>query len=94
VTGEIYYSRSAGEALDKIEADPDSGQLWNAICDAIELVADHPESAAARRQALRTAAGTTVWKVSVRAPQETADWMILWSMDDKGRVLVAYIGTL
>ncbi len=90
----IYYSWQAAEALDKIEADPEAVALWNALCDTLDLIVDHPDSAAARRDALRTATGTTVWRVTVRVPRETDDWAILWHHDDTGRILIAFIGSL
>lgn len=50
----VVYSRQAGEAPDKIEADPVATALWNALCDALDLIIDHPDSAPTRRAALRT----------------------------------------
>ncbi len=90
----VYYSGQAAEALDKIEADPGSLDLWNALCDRLDLIIDHPDSAPARRNALRTATGTTVWRVTVRVPSETDDWTILWHQDGTGRILIAFIGRL
>ncbi len=90
----VYYSEQAAEALDKIEADPGSVDLWNALCDGLDLIVDHPDSAPARRNALRTATGTTVWRVVIRVPRETDDWTILWHQDDTGRILIAFIGRL
>lgn len=90
----VIYSRQANETLDKIEADPEATALWNALCDALDLIIDHPDSAQARRAGLRTAAGTTVWHVTVRAPRETDDWSILWHHNDAGQILIAYIGAL
>jgi hypothetical protein len=93
-TPDVVYSRQAYDALDRIESDPESASLWNALCDALDVIIEQPNSAAARRDALRTSIGTTVWRVSVRAPRETDDWMVLWHRDDAGRVLIAYVGTL
>lgn len=90
----VVYSRQASETLDKIEADPETTALWNALCGTLDLIIDHPDSAQARRAALRTAAGTTVWHVTVRAAPETDDWAILWHHNDAGQILIAYIGTL
>lgn len=90
----VLYSRQASEALDTIETDPEATALWNAICDALDLIIDQPGSAPARRTALRTAAGSTVWHVTVRAPHESDDWAILWQHNDAGQILIAYIGTL
>lgn len=90
----VYYSDQAAETLDKVEADPGSLDLWNALCDTLELIIDHPDSAPARRDALRTATGTTVWRVTVRVPRETDDWTVLWHHDETGRILIAFIGQL
>lgn len=90
----VYYSRQASEALDKIEASPERVELWDALCDALDLIIDHPDSAQARREALRTATGMTVWRVTVRVPRDSDDWAVLWHHDDVGRILIAYIGAL
>jgi hypothetical protein len=90
----VVYSRQASEALDTIETDPRATALWNALCDALDLIIDHPDSAQARRAALRTAAGSTVWHVSIRTPQESDDWAILWQRNDAGQILIAYVGIL
>lgn len=90
----VYYSGQAAEALDKIETDPEAADLWNALCDTLDLIIDHPDSAAARRGALRTATGTTVRRVTLRVPRESDDWSILWHHDDAGRILIAFIGRL
>ncbi|MGH3504798.1 MAG: hypothetical protein ACRDQA_28470 [Nocardioidaceae bacterium] len=92
--GAVVYSRQAGEALDKIEADPEATALWNALCDALDLIIDYPDSAQARRASLRTSTGTTVWHVTVRAPREADDWAVLWQRGPSGQILIAYIGTL
>ena len=90
----VYYSGQAVEAVDKIEADPEALDLWNGICDCLDLILDHPDSAPARRDALRTATGTTVWRVTVRVPCEVDIWAILWHQDDTGRILIAFVGRL
>jgi hypothetical protein len=88
------YSPQAAAALDKLEADAAAGDLWNAVCDALDLILDRPGSAQARREALHTAAGTTIWKVPVRAPRETDDWVVLWAYGEHGRILITYTGVL
>lgn len=90
----VFYAHQADETLDRLEADPAATALWNAVCDALDLIIDHPDSAPARREALRTTAGTTVWHVPVHAPREADDWAILWHRTDAGQILIAYIGTL
>lgn len=91
---DVGYSAQASEALDKVEADAESMELWNALCDALDLIIDHPGSAAARRHSLRTAAGTTVWRVVVRVPRGDDEWSILWLRGPAGRTLIAFVGVL
>ena len=62
--------------MDEIEADSLRVDLWDALCDAIDLVCDHPESAAARKEAWRGAQGEAVWGVPVRTRTET--WRLIW----------------
>lgn len=87
------YSPEASKQLDRLEDDPSQGRLWDAVVDAIDVICDTPTSAAARREALRTTAGHTVWKVPVRSYIEDEDWVVLWQPrgDD---ALIAYIGPL
>lgn len=92
--GSVVYSRQASDALDRFEADADATALWNALCDALDLIIDHPDGAEARRVALRTATGSTVWRVPMRVPREAGDWAILGHRDDAGQILIAYVGTL
>lgn len=87
------YSRQASEALDKLESAA-SDALWNALCDAIDLIFDHPGSAEARREGLRTEGGRSVWRIRVRAAGEADDWFILWQEDKAGSPVIAYIGVL
>lgn len=95
VTGspDPIYSQQANEVLDKLEADPALVTLWNGLCDALDLITDKPGSAEARREALRTAAGTAVWRVIVRASGEPDDWYILWHTNGD-QVLIDHIGIL
>jgi hypothetical protein len=79
-------------ALDKIETDPDRRALWNAICDAIDLVCDHPDSAEARREAIRLDSGTTLWQVPIHCYLEDDDWVLLWCPDG-GDAVIFYIGS-
>ena len=86
---EPVYTPETAKVLDEIETDPTRVDLWNAICDAIDLVCDQPGSAGARRNALRDLAGRLLWAVPVRT--RTADWLLLWRpVDDE--VLIAYLG--
>jgi hypothetical protein len=72
---EPNYSRQAAAALDSLESCTDE-KLLNAVCDAIDLICDHPGDRKARAEQLRTASGTPIWKVPVRTAQD--DWVVLW----------------
>lgn len=43
---EPRYSDLADRQMDTVEHDKERRDLWNAIVDAIELICDHPGSAA------------------------------------------------
>ena len=90
---EPVYSPDASKQLDRLEDDPSQGALWEAVVDAIDLICDAPTSAEARRGALRTPNGQTVWKVPVRCHIPDEDWVVLWQPRDKD-ALIAYIGPL
>lgn len=90
---EPVYSPQASKMLDLVEADLERVDLWNAIADAIDVICDAPTSAEARRDALRTPTGHTIWKVTVGYRGDNDDWVVLWQpRDDKA--LIAYIGPL
>jgi hypothetical protein len=89
---EPVYGDHVVLALDKIEHDPDRRALWNAICDAIDLICEQPDSAAARREALRLPSGLTVWQVPIHCYLEDDDWVMLWHPEGSDAV-VSYIGT-
>lgn len=77
--------------LDKLEHDASRRPLWDAICDAVDLVCDHPDSAEARRDVLQTLDGRTIWQVPVRCRTEDDDWVMLWYPDGID-ARIAYIG--
>lgn len=87
---EPLYSPAAAAALEALERGSDD-DLDDAVCDAIDLVCDHGDSAEARREQLRTATGTAVWKVTVRTRHD--DWVILWSPVEQ-EAQIYYLGPL
>ena len=87
------YSPQAAEQLDRLAADPATGSLYDAVCDAIDLICDHPRSAEARRESLRTQAGNTVWRVPVRYFRDEESWLLLWQPLGE-EALIACIGTM
>lgn len=88
---EPSYGEGVGEALDEIEADDQSAPLWNSIVEVLNMICDHPESPQARRYALRSPGGSTVWSVPVPAPKEDRNWVIHWAPDG-GDAAITYVG--
>lgn len=72
---EPNYSAQASAALDALEGGTDD-KLLDAVCDAIDLICDHPGDRRARAEQLRTTSGTPVWKFPVRTHHD--DWVVLW----------------
>ncbi len=73
---EPAYGPEADHALKALEAsdDPQGIHILQAVCDTLDLICDHGDSAEARRQQLRTASGQGVWRVQVRG----TGWVVLW----------------
>jgi hypothetical protein len=89
---EPSYGEHVVPVLDQIEKDPTRRALWNAICDVIDLVCDHPDSAEARRERLIIGkSDVVVWQVPIRCRVEDEDWVLLWSQDSDEAV-ISYIG--
>jgi hypothetical protein len=87
---EPNYSAQASAALDVLESGGDN-KLLDAVCEAIDLVCDHPGDRRARAEQLRTASGTPIWKVPVRTRSD--DWVVLWWPRNKFADIY-YIGPL
>jgi hypothetical protein len=75
VIREPLYSPQVETVLNTLEAGSDV-RLLNAVCDAIDLICDHGDTAAARREQLFTKIGNPVWKVAVR--DSNHEWSVLW----------------
>lgn len=89
---EPSYRPQVVQILDEIEEDPDRRPLWNAICDAIDLVCDRPTSEDAKREAVRHVFDIdAVWQVPIRCYIEDENWVMLWYPDGKDAVIL-YIG--
>jgi hypothetical protein len=88
---ELLFSPQAGDVLDHLEKDASYDWFVDTIWDALDLIARHPGSAEARRRALRTAGGHSVWMVPVRGYFHDEAWAVLWQPrgDD---ALIAYLG--
>ncbi len=87
---EPSYSGQAESALNRLEAGADA-RLLDAVCDAVDLICDHGDMAAARREQLRTKIGNPVWKGAVRDRRH--DWSVLWwPQDEIARIY--YIGEI
>jgi hypothetical protein len=89
---EPAYGEHVLPVLDKVENDPSRRALWNAICDAIDLVCDYPDGAEARREAIRLPSGATLWQVPVHCKVEDDDWVLLWHPDG-GDAVIVYVGS-
>lgn len=89
---EPAYGEHVVPVLDKIEHDPTRQAMWNAICDAIDLVCDNPTSAEARREAIRLPSGTMLWQVPIRCRVEDEDWVLLWHPDGD-EAAIEYVGS-
>jgi hypothetical protein len=85
------YSERAEQFLDEIEKDPDRRPLWDAVCDAIDLVCDQPGSKQARRESIRHVFDRTVWEVAIRCPAEDDNHVLIWYPDGANAVIL-YIG--
>lgn len=85
------FSPGAARVLDELEGSPSNDNLVDAIWDTIDLICSVPLPAAARRRALRTEKGHSVWLVPVRFRHGEESWVVLWQPKDD-EVLVAYIG--
>ena len=69
------YTKQVETVLDQLEAGADV-RLLNAVCEAIDLICDHGDTAAARREQLLTQIENLVWKVAVRDGRSS--WSVLW----------------
>jgi hypothetical protein len=87
---EPFSSPDVELILNGLEKGSDT-RLLNAVCDAIDLICDHGDSAKARAQMLITKAGTHIWKTSVR--ERRFDWCVLWEPQD-GLAVIYFIGEL
>jgi hypothetical protein len=85
------FSPDATGTLDELEKEPGNERLVDAIWNAIDLIIEQPESALARRRALRTTRGHSVWLVPIPLRHNGDLWVILWQRRDND-ALIAYIG--
>src|SRR5437867_13449665 len=75
---EPRYSTQFTDAITKVEDDPARVELWNAICDAVDLVCDrYHDSAEVRREQVRTSQGV-LHQIPIRCHTEDDDWVLLW----------------
>lgn len=63
----------------------------SALDAALDVIEDHPESAAARPRSISAAiTPTTLWLVDVR--HTSRDLQVLWREDDQGEPMLIWIG--
>ena len=77
--------------LDALEQSADD-QTWDAICDVLDLIDQHPDSAPARREEITGSNGQRMWKVPVRS-QSVDDLAVLWSRGSAGDYVV-FVGVI
>lgn len=89
----IEYSPTAAAQLDALEETADD-QTWDAICDALELIDQHADSAQARREEITGSNGKKMWKVPVRS-QSADDLAVLWGHGtSSGSCYVVFVGVM
>jgi hypothetical protein len=88
---EPLFSPDAERVLNGLEKDPENDEFVDAIWDVIDLVTHQPDSAAARRRALRTVKGHSIWLVPIPRRHHEEVWVVLWQPRG-GDALIAYIG--
>ena len=87
---EPHYSIEVELILNGLEQGSDT-RLLNAVCDAIDLICDHGDSASARKIMLITIAGTHIWKTPVKDGRY--EWCILWEPRED-MAIIHFIGEL
>jgi hypothetical protein len=85
------FSPDAARILDELEKDAANEHFVDAIWHTIDLITEQPDSAVARRRALRTVRGHSVWLVPIPFRHDDEVWVILWQPRDDD-ALIAYIG--
>jgi hypothetical protein len=89
---EPAFSELADRQLREVEGHPDRRALWNAICDVVDLICDHPDSALARRELIHLPSGAHIWQIPIRCPVEDDNWVLLWHQDG-GDAVIHYVGS-
>ncbi|WP_219070882.1 hypothetical protein [Candidatus Mycobacterium methanotrophicum] len=87
----IEYAPEAAVQLDALEQSADD-QTWDAICDALDLIDQHADSAQARREEITGSNGMRMWKVPVRS-KSVDDLAVLWSRVSAGDYVV-FVGVM
>lgn len=87
----IEYAPEAAAQLDALEQSADD-QTWDAVCDVLELIDQHPDSAQARREEITGSNGKRMWKVPVRSPSVDS-LAVLWTRGSAGDYVV-FVGVM
>jgi hypothetical protein len=87
----IEYAPEAAAQLDALQQSADD-QTWDAICDVLELIDQHPDSAQGRREEITGSNGARMWKVPARSPS-VDDLAVLWNRGSASDYVV-YVGAM
>jgi len=88
---EPLFSPDAERILNELEKDPENDRFVDGIWDVIDLITEEPMPAPARRRALRSARGHSIWLVPIPVRKDDNLWVILWQPRGED-ALIAYIG--
>jgi len=85
------FAPDASRVLDDLERNPALDRLLEAVWDTIDLISEQPTSREARRRAIRSPKGHSVWMVRVPNRHTEEPWIVLWQPQGED-ALIAYIG--
>ncbi len=81
---EVWFSEQADLALRTLEADPTQERLLREINEILALLETNPRDRRVRQRRYTNRA----WRIDLRS----ADWMVIWLLDDPERPVVVHIG--
>lgn len=85
------YGEGVDEQLDAVENDSSRTELWNGICETLDLILSKPDSADTRTHSMRVEGGGTAWRVPIPVFTEDQNWSVIWSRDGNEAIFL-YVG--